>query len=204
MSKTMKWIIVLGILVIILVLLTTSSVFNTTYTPGTTSSQSLLTPTGSRTSSPTTKPPASIGGVKSTNQDLDQINRDLARADMLMRTAESGLASLNSSSMPSSVLSAASNFQAVIPAFASLQVELQAAMANRKVMSLKSTIADMGNQMSNASSALGVVANNVKGINQNTTVAANNTLQQALIEIKISETYLKVARNDISSVISAL
>ncbi len=178
MSKTIKWLIV--IIIVILALLWWTGNLSLT---GTSQSGAVIN------SAPTSA--------------LDQINRDVASIDTQMQGATTDLSSADLTQ--AQIASALNHFKTVTTLMTALNVKLNSASVNSKsVVTIKASIADMARNLSNAGSQLSVTAKNIANVSAVTKASVNPALKQAVTDLKVSQGYLVLARADIAAVISSL
>ena len=134
---------------------------------------------------------------------LDQINRESANIDAKVAANIQELNALGNASSPAQVLAVANRLNAVVSLVSRLREELAAAVANKTSASQKATLADLGNQFTNASSQVGAVINNVKNIQGNATLGTNIGLKQAVVQLRIAHGYLQLIKNDVSVITAA-
>ncbi len=138
-----------------------------------------------------------------TSSGLDQINRDVAAVDAQMQGAATDLA--NTDPTQAQISSALSHFKAVSTLLTTLSVKLNAESVNSKsVAAVKTTLADMARNLSNANSQLTVTTKNIASINAATKSSANPALVKAVVELKVAQSYLMIARADVTTATATL
>ena len=139
MSKTMKWIIIVLVLVIVALIVWWVGMSGV---PGV--SQSNVTGSASNTT-------GTGAGAASGSPTLDQINRDVANMDLEFQVGMSGFSNLGSTPTQTKIVSVAAHFKAASLLMTGLTVELGSAISNSKLTALKTPLNDMGTQIGRAS-----------------------------------------------------
>ncbi len=182
MSKTTKWIIVLIIIIVGGWLLWKNNMLPMNQ------SAAVINSTTTSTGNPT----------------LDQINRDAASISAQTQASIIEVNAIGTSSSPGTVVSAANHLKNLLTLVSKTRTELESAISNKTTPALKATLTDLGVQYANASSQIGSALNNVKNIQGDATAGTNTGLKQAIVQLRISQTYLKVVQADIATISASL
>ena len=180
MSNSTKWIVGLVVVIIVGYLLWSQGIIG-----GVSQSAAVINTTAM---SPTT-----------TGESLGQlVKRNLSNIDAKMKASNAEIASLGSAPSSSSILLIANHYSTVALLLSDLRVRLESMVVNLKATSLSPALADLGVEISNASSVAGVVASNVSSSSD------AKTLAQAVAQLKITEAYLNLARIDVQTITKGL
>jgi flagellar hook-basal body complex protein FliE len=197
MSKTMKWILIVFVLVVIALIVWWVAMYNTPNIAGpddataTTNSANNTTGTSANT-------------VSGNPVSLDQINRDVANMDIEFQAGMTGFANLGTAPSQVKIISVASHFKSASLLMTGLTVELGSAITNAKLTALEVPLTDIGTQLSNSTSQVEAILNNVSGVNPSATAGTSSILKQALAQLKLAQKSLQTARNDVTKIVNGL
>lgn len=136
--------------------------------------------------------------------DKDQINRIVTSLDTRMKTSMRDLENLGDNPSQAKIVSVANGFKNVSALMTLANAQLGPAMINANATGLSSALNDANAQLSNATSQIGVVLSNTESIGVNEKTADWLPLRQALIHLKLAQSYLQLSRSDISAIMKGL
>ncbi|HEY4509133.1 MAG TPA: hypothetical protein VJC13_02520 [Candidatus Paceibacterota bacterium] len=136
--------------------------------------------------------------------DKDQINRIVAIIDAKLKIGVSGLDNIGANPTQAKIVSTANSFKNVAVLMETVNAQLGSAIINANATGLSSTLRDANAQLSNAASQISVVLSNTSGISANETTASWMPLKQALIQLKLAQSYLQLVRMDIAVLVKGL
>src|ERR1035437_5439654 len=149
MSKTMKWIIIVSVLVVIALIIWLIGMSGTT--------SSVSQPANTVTSANNTTGTNTSAGASSKSLALDQINRDVANMDLQFQAGMTLFANLGSAPSQAKIVSVASHFKTASLLMTQMTVEIGSAISNSGLTALKSSLSDMGSQLSNSTSEVATI-----------------------------------------------
>ena len=197
MSKTMKWILIVFVLIVVALLVWWVAMYNTPNVAG--PDDVTGTPTSANNTTGT-----SANTVSGNPVSLDQINRDVANMDIEFQAGMTGFANLGSASTQAKIVYVATHFKSASLLMTQLTVELGSAITNAKLTALQVPLTDIGTQLSNSTSQVGAILSNVSGVNPSATTGTSSILKQALAQLKLAQESLQTARNDVTKIVNGL